>query len=148
MSKTFRPTILVSLLLLASLLLTACGDTGPEIPPYAGARAIQVDAATQNSFKEGLKGIKEANLATYAVKDDPAAVKAYYDSQYKDKGWADRSAEIEVAAKQQQTQNGWALAYEKGGKVVSLVLTPGAAAATRFPAAQGDNVLVVISATK
>lgn len=148
MSKIFRSGFLVPLLLVASLLLSACGDTVQDITLYAGARTISVDPATQNSFKEGLKGIKEANLATYAVKDDPAAVKSYYDSQYKDKGWTDRSAEIEVAAKQQVTQNGWALAYEKGGKVVSLVLTPGAAAAARFPSAQGDNVLVVISATK
>lgn len=148
MSKIFRPGFLVPLLLVASLLLTACGDAAQEIAPYTGARTITVDQATQNSFKEGLKGIKDANLTTYAVKDDPAAVKSYYDSQYKDKGWVDRSAAIDVAAKQQQTQNGWALAYEKNGKVVSLVLTPGAAAATRFPAAQGDNVLVVISATK
>jgi hypothetical protein len=148
MSKPFRSSFLVVLLLLASLLLTACGDAAQEIAPYSGARTINVDAATQNSFKEGLKGIKEAKLTTYAVKDDPATVKSYYDAQYKEKGWSDRSQEIAEASTQQQAQNGWALAYEKSGKFVSLVMTPGAAAATRFPEAQGDNVLVIVSATK
>ncbi len=148
MSKIFQVSFLMPLLLLASLLLTACGDNPQAIAPYASARPITVDQATQDSFKQGLKGIKEANLATYAIKDDPAAVKSYYDSQYKDNGWTDRSKEIAEAATQQQAQNGWALAYEKGNKVVSLVLTPGAAAAARFPEAQGDNVLVVISASK
>jgi hypothetical protein len=148
MSRIFRAGVLLPLLLLASLLLTACGDTPQAIAPYAGARTITVDQATQDSFKQGLKGIKEAKMATYAIKDDPAAVKSYYDSQYKDNGWTDRSKEIAEAATQQQAQNGWALAYEKGNEVVSLVLTPGAAAAVRFPEAQGDNVLVVISASK
>src|SRR5690349_19056373 len=118
MSKIFRSSFIVPMLLLASLLLTACGDTGPEVTPYNGARQLTVDTATQNSFKDGLKGIKDANLTAYAIKDDPAAVKSYYDSQYKDKGWTDRSTEIDVAAKQQAAQNGWALAYEKSGKVV------------------------------
>ena len=148
MSKIFRSSYLVPVMLLVSLLLAACGDTGQDIAPYAGARQLTVDTATQNSFKEGLKGIKDASLTTYAIKDDPAAVKSYYDSQYKDKGWTDRSAEIDTAAKQQAAQNGWALAYEKSGKVVSLVLTPGVSALSRFPSAQGDNVLVVITASR
>jgi hypothetical protein len=148
MSKIVRVTFLGPLLLVVSLLLAACGDAPPDITPYTGARAITVDQTTQNSFKEGLKGIKDATLTTYAIKDDPTAVRSYYDSQYKDNGWTDRSAEIKDAATQQQAQNGWALAYEKGSKVVSLVMTPGAAAAARFPDAGGDNVLVVISATK
>lgn len=148
MPKIFRSSLLAPMLLVVALLLAACGDTGQDVAPYNGARQLTVDSATQNSFKEGLKGIKEANLTTYAIKDDPAAVKSYYDSQYKDKGWTDRSTEIDTAAKAQAAQNGWALAYEKNGKVVSLVLTPGASALSRFPGAQGDNVLVVVSATR
>jgi hypothetical protein len=148
MPKIVRASFVGPLLLVVSLMLAACGDTPQEIAPYTGARAFTVDQATQDSFKNGLKGIKDATLTTYAIKDDPAAIKSYYDSQYKDKGWADRSNDVKEAATQQQTLNGWVLAYEKGSKVVSLVLTPGASAAGRFPEAQGDNVLVVISATK
>jgi hypothetical protein len=110
MSRIFRAGFLLPLLLLASLLLTACGDNPQAIAPYASARTITVGQATQDSFKQGLKGIKEAKMATYAIKDDPAAVKSYYDSQYKDNGWTDRSKEITEAAAQQQAQNGWALA--------------------------------------
>lgn len=149
MTKFVRQSGLLLILLLLTLTLAACGgEAGADVAPYGGATVLQVDQATQDSFKNTVKGIKEAKLQTFAIKDDPSAVRAYYDSQYKDKGWTDKHEEIKEAATQVQNQNGWALAFEKGGKVVSLVLTPAAAAAARFPEAQGQNVLVVVSATK
>ncbi len=147
--KFLRGSLLAALLCFSALTLTACGSDGStDIAPYAGATAFTADKTTQDTFKNALKGVKEAKLETFAVKDDPAAVKAFYESQFKDTGWTDRHEMIEDASKQQTTSNGWALAYEKGPKLVSLTLTPANLAAGRFPEAKNQNVLVIISATK
>ncbi len=151
MSKIMRISSLLVLVALLSLTLAACGNEDTTaVAPYGGAKAFELDANTQNSFKEALKGIKDAKIESFTTKDDPTAVKAFYDSQYKDKGWTNRAEETTVAeAIKAQTANaGWALAYEKGSKVVSISLTPSTVAASRFANTNGENVLVVISASK
>ncbi len=149
MSKNARLISLTLLLLLCSLGLAACGNETPsEIAPYTGARTLPLDQASTDSVKTALKGIKEVKLETFAIKDDPALVKAYYEVQYKDKGWADQKDKVAEVARQQQTPGGWTLIYEKGGKLTSLVLTPGNAASAKFPTAQGENVLVILSGAK
>jgi hypothetical protein len=145
MLKMVRRNVLIIMLLVLAQMLVACGsETSNDITPYSGARELTVDQASLDSVKSALKGIKEIKVETYAFKDDPATVKTYYEAQYKEKGWADRQDKIAEVARQ-QTSGGWALTYEKNNKVVSLVVTPGSAASARFPNAQGDNVLAIIS---
>ncbi len=148
MSKFIRQLGLVLLLLGCSLGLAACGSEGEsEIAPYSAARPLTIDKSAEDSVKTALKGVKGVKVETFAFKDDPIAVKTYYETKFKELGWLDQKEKIAEVAKQ-QNPSGWALTYEKGGKVMSLVMTPGTMAAPKFPEAQGDNVLVILSATK
>ncbi|HEX2912533.1 MAG TPA: hypothetical protein VH186_17115 [Chloroflexia bacterium] len=149
MSRFFRFFSLIVLLSLLSLALAACGsEASSDVPPYTGAQPITLDQQTQDSFNASVKGIKDAKLQAYSISGDSAQIQAYYESQYKDKGWTSRDSQIEEEARQQQLQNGWAMAYEKGNKVVSLIFTPASSASIHFPQAQGNNVLLVVSASK
>ena len=148
MLKIMRRSGLIGLLLVFSLALVACGDTPVEVPVYTGATPLTADQAALDAAKNDLKSLKDVKIETYAFKDDPAQVKAYYQAQYKDKGWADQQDKVADLAKQQQTPGGWVLVYEKNGRVVSLVATPASTAGAKFPNAQGENVLSIISGSK
>lgn len=146
--KVARLLLFALILVASSLLLVACGSSAPDVAPYAGAVKFEPPADTMKTFKDNLKGVKEAALETYAVKDDINAVRSYYESQFKDKGWHDNKEEIKDAAKQIEQAGGWALAFEKSGKIYTLTMTPATAAAARFPQAENSNVLVVVSGAR
>jgi hypothetical protein len=135
------------LLLALSLLLAACGGGDlTDIAGYPGATTLEPDAATLTTFKDAMKPVREAKLEMFAIKDDPAAIRAHYEAQYADKGW--KKEPVTDAAKQQEASGSWAIAYEKGGKLSTLTLVPAAQAAARFPNAGGNNVLLKISGSR
>ena len=137
-------------LLLTTLTLTACGSQPTaDITPYQTAKPFQPDQKTLDSFKESVKGIKAATLTTYSVTGTPADIKTYYDNEFQKAGWKSHETEIADVTRQQVSQNGWSIAYEKGPNIATLTLTPGSLAATNFPSvASTDNLLVMISASK
>jgi hypothetical protein len=145
--KSVRLGVFGALLMLCSLVLTACGggDTS-DIALYPGATALEPDATTLTTFKDAMKPVKEAKLEMFAIKDDPAAIRAHYEAQYADKGW--KKEPVTDAAKQQEAVGSWALAYEKSGKLSTLTLVPAAQASARFPNAGGSNVLLKISGAR
>lgn len=150
-----RIAFLLSLFLLGSVMLVACGDEKAEVPKYAGATALTVPASVQTQFASAFKDEKFRNSKVEAFKsaDAVAKIKGGYTDAFNKEGWKDilsettKDASAAESIKQFESLGGFALTYSKGNKGAAVMAFPGIAGTPLGfqGVTEADTLILVIS---
>jgi hypothetical protein len=120
----------LSLVLLLSGLLTACGGTmvkTEDLPKYANAKTLTMSEIAKKNFQEVEK--KGAKLEAFSTTDVATKVKSFYTDELKKKGWSENQSLLKAEEMAQfktiESVGGFILIYTKGEQAVMYMGLPG-----------------------
>lgn len=160
----------IGMLLVAVMVLSACGDntatsapsttaaaqnqanttaaaqSNGSVPELAGVSPVTLPGTLQQAAAPYLNNVPNGTFAAYKSSDKSDKIKSSVADSFKKAGWDDQSSKLGAAAGPLEQQGMFLLLFQKGTKVAQVIGYPGKIAAPLGASvSDSDTLLLVVS---